>query len=113
MSLVSLSVLCVYVLVACSAHHYIGALRAHRQVIAIVVYTELAGSAPPEVAPSKLLGSYLALLEASGDLLWQSFWGALLGTSPGKLLGNALGSILVLGVLWSPAYSGVPILLLA
>ena len=39
------------VLVACSAHHYIGALGAHRQAIAIVVYAELAGSDPPEVAP--------------------------------------------------------------
>ena len=100
-------------LVACSAHQYVGALGAHRQVIAIVVYAELAGSDPPEVAPSKLLGSYLALLEASGDLLWQSFWGALLGTSPGKLLGNALGLIYALGVFLPLAYSGDPILLLA
>ena len=39
------------VLVACSAHQYVGALGAHRRVIAIVVYAELAGSDPPEVAP--------------------------------------------------------------
>ena len=101
------------VLVACSAHHYVGALGAHRQAVAIVLYAELAGSDPPEVAPSKLLGSYLAPLEASGDLLWQSFWGALLGTCPGKLLGNALGLIYALGVLLPLAYSGDPILLLA
>ena len=90
-------------LVACSAHQYVGALGAHRQVIAIVVYAELAGSDPPEVAPSKLLGSYLALLEASGDLLWQSFWGALLGDFSGKLLGNALGPNWLWGylLLWS------------
>jgi len=101
------------VLVACSAHQYVGALGAHRRVDAIVVYAELTGSDPPETAPRALLGSYLALLEASGDLLWQSFWGALLGTSPGKLLGNALGLIYALGMLVALAYSGDPILLLA
>jgi hypothetical protein len=39
------------VLVACSAHQYVGALGAHRRVDAIVVYAELTGSDPPEVAP--------------------------------------------------------------
>lgn len=99
------------VLVAHSARQYVGALGAHRQVVAIVLYTELAGSDPPEVAPSKLLGSYFSSRSAPA-----SFWGltleTCLGSSSGGLLWEASwersgtnicsGVTYYSGVLWGP-----------
>ena len=82
------------VLVAHSARQYVGALGARRQAVAIVLYTELAGSDPPEVAPSKLLGSYFSSRSAPA-----SFWGAYSGDMSGELFwGTSLGSFL--GTLW-------------
>ena len=76
------------VLIAHSAHWYVGALGAHRRAIAIVLYAELAGSDPPEVAPSKLLGSYFSSWNAPA-----SFWGLTLEKLLGSLLGDFSGKL--------------------
>jgi hypothetical protein len=104
------------VLIAHSVHWYVEALGAHRQAIAIVLYAELAGSDPPEVAPCKLLGSYYCSWSAPASfwgLTLEKLLGSLLGDFSGKLPGNALGLIYALGILITLEYSGHPILLLA
>jgi len=91
------------VLVAYSAHWYVGALGVRRRVHVIGTYAELAGSDPPEVAPCKLLGSYFSSWSSPA-----SFWGLTLEKLLGELTGGLLweaswersGTIICSGVTW-------------